>query len=615
MPRDPDLLDRRRPAAAGDAPSTGDRYPFPVPNGWFVVAESAGLAPGEVRALHYFDRDLVLYRDRRRRRPCVLDAHCPHLGAHLAVGGRVEDGCLRCPFHGWRFDGRSGGCVEIPYGDMKRIPPKAHARAYPTLERNHMIWAWYHAQGGEPFYDVPEVPEFHDDDWSPIVVREFEIRVVRPGHGREQRRLLALPLRARHRRHPRRRLRHRRHLQADGGRRGHLRPRGLRARARRAADRRRASRSCRRPRRSTPATSTCAGCSPHPRANGEDAADRRRPTRSAPGSPRTSRSGRTRCTGTRRSSRRPRSSSSSTAAGRSSSTPTRPTERRGPPRHRAPAPAVTRHDTRSRPTPGGSRPWGELDAQDRTDRRCRCRARARGHGVHERPRRACGRRDDVRRHDHGAHRRHDPDRLHRRRLRPPWPRRGSPPTSATSRRPSRRSSTRSTRTAASAAGRSSCAQSARRRHRRGAEAGQAACLEMTQDFGAFAVIVAPAVARDVARCTAVTNETLTIAATGFDQALYDEARGTAVHRRLRHVDEHRPPVRGLGADHGRRGGPRGPHPRRRHRRAVAGVRRRRRGRADPDARGARLRGRRQRHPAVPRGSTPTATSTRPPCSR
>ena len=59
----------------------------------------------------------------------------------------------------------------------------------------------------------------------------------------------------------------------------------------------------------------------------------------------------------------------------------------------------------------------------------------------------------------------------------------------------------------------------------GADAAQAACLEMTEDFGAFAVIVAPAVPRDVARCTAVTNQTLTIAATGFDRALYDEARG------------------------------------------------------------------------------------------
>jgi nitrite reductase/ring-hydroxylating ferredoxin subunit len=176
MPRDPGLLSdlsRRQRVTHFDGP----RYPFGIPNGWFVVATSAELAPGDVRALRYFDRDLVLYRAASGE-PRVMDAHCPHLGAHLAVGGRVEDGCIRCPFHGWRFDGESGSCVEIPYGDLPRIPPKAHGRAYPTLERNHMIWAWYHAKGGEPFYDVPEVPEFSDEDWLPIIVRDFEIRVA-----------------------------------------------------------------------------------------------------------------------------------------------------------------------------------------------------------------------------------------------------------------------------------------------------------------------------------------------------------------------------------------------------------------------------------------------------
>jgi nitrite reductase/ring-hydroxylating ferredoxin subunit len=175
MPRDPGLLtdvSRRRRVTQ----FAGDRYPFGVPDGWFVVAEAADLAPGDVRALHYFDRDLVLYRTAGGV-PRVMDAHCPHLGAHLAVGGRVEEECIRCPFHGWRFEGESGNCVEIPYGDVTRIPPRAHARSYPTLERNHMIWAWHHTQGGDPFYDVPEVPEFHDDDWLPIVVRDFEIRV------------------------------------------------------------------------------------------------------------------------------------------------------------------------------------------------------------------------------------------------------------------------------------------------------------------------------------------------------------------------------------------------------------------------------------------------------
>jgi len=59
----------------------------------------------------------------------------------------------------------------------------------------------------------------------------------------------------------------------------------------------------------------------------------------------------------------------------------------------------------------------------------------------------------------------------------------------------------------------------------GPEAGQAACIEMTDDFGAFAVVLGPAISRDTARCTAVTKETLTMNSTGFDQALYDEAEG------------------------------------------------------------------------------------------
>lgn len=174
MPRDAGLLDGPRLHVTHFGEK---RYPFPVPNGWFVVAEASDLAPGDVRALYLFGRDLVLYRtdDGEAR---LMDAHCTHLGAHLAVGGRVEGDCIRCPFHGWRFDGADGTCQEIPYGDVTRIPPKAHGRSYPTLERNHMVWAWYHAEGGDPFYEVPDVPEFSDPEWSPILVRTFDVAVA-----------------------------------------------------------------------------------------------------------------------------------------------------------------------------------------------------------------------------------------------------------------------------------------------------------------------------------------------------------------------------------------------------------------------------------------------------
>ena len=44
----------------------------------------------------------------------ALDAFCPHLGANLAVGGKVRGSCLECPFHAWRFNGDDGKCVNIP---------------------------------------------------------------------------------------------------------------------------------------------------------------------------------------------------------------------------------------------------------------------------------------------------------------------------------------------------------------------------------------------------------------------------------------------------------------------------------------------------------------------
>src|SRR3954468_2771697 len=59
----------------------------------------------------------------------------------------------------------------------------------------------------------------------------------------------------------------------------------------------------------------------------------------------------------------------------------------------------------------------------------------------------------------------------------------------------------------------------------GADAIQAACIEATQEFKAAVVVLPPAAARDLARCTAVTNKTLTISATAFDQALFEESQG------------------------------------------------------------------------------------------
>ncbi len=79
---------------------------------WQPVALSEELplggAPLPIRVM---SEDLVLFRDNSGQ-PGLLGIHCAHRGADLSYG-RIEDGGLRCIYHGWLYD-RAGGCLEQP---------------------------------------------------------------------------------------------------------------------------------------------------------------------------------------------------------------------------------------------------------------------------------------------------------------------------------------------------------------------------------------------------------------------------------------------------------------------------------------------------------------------
>jgi nitrite reductase/ring-hydroxylating ferredoxin subunit len=148
---------------------------LPLPNGWFAVAFSKDLREGDVRPIHYFGEDLVLFRTRSGQAR-VLDPYCPHLGAHLGHGGRVMGETLRCPFHGWQFDGASGACTAIPY--CERIPARARVRAWDVVERNGLVFTWYHAEQKPPEWDFPVLPEIGHPDWSEPRTFELELPVA-----------------------------------------------------------------------------------------------------------------------------------------------------------------------------------------------------------------------------------------------------------------------------------------------------------------------------------------------------------------------------------------------------------------------------------------------------
>ncbi|MBW2272271.1 MAG: Rieske 2Fe-2S domain-containing protein [Deltaproteobacteria bacterium] len=149
------------------------RYPFtPFPRGWFRVAYSDEIAPGQVKALRYFGRDLVLFRTEQGRAR-VFDAYCPHLGAHLGVGGEVVGEAIRCPFHHWEFDSE-GRCQTIPYA--KRIPPRAKVPCWSVVERNGLVLVWHDRQGGAPDFEIPELSELEDRDWLPPDVNFWKVK-------------------------------------------------------------------------------------------------------------------------------------------------------------------------------------------------------------------------------------------------------------------------------------------------------------------------------------------------------------------------------------------------------------------------------------------------------
>jgi phenylpropionate dioxygenase-like ring-hydroxylating dioxygenase large terminal subunit len=76
----------------------------------------------------------------------VMDAHCKHLGAHLGYGGKVKNGCVICPYHGWAWD-KGGRNALVPYQDA---PTGAKLRTRHVIERHGLIFMWHDPAGGDP---------------------------------------------------------------------------------------------------------------------------------------------------------------------------------------------------------------------------------------------------------------------------------------------------------------------------------------------------------------------------------------------------------------------------------------------------------------------------------
>jgi len=90
----------------------------------------------------------------------LVSRFCAHRGVDLAFG-RVEDGGLRCLYHGWLY-AADGRCLEQPAEpEHSRFSEKIRISSYPCVERNGIVFAYLGAGDPPPFpfYDCFTAPE------------------------------------------------------------------------------------------------------------------------------------------------------------------------------------------------------------------------------------------------------------------------------------------------------------------------------------------------------------------------------------------------------------------------------------------------------------------------
>ncbi len=139
-----DLVTRTTPGTA--AGNLMRRYWQPA----CLVDELAGNRP--VKGVRLLGEDLVAFRDHKGRYG-LIGRRCLHRGTDLAYG-RLEDGGLRCAFHGWLFD-VNGRCLETPAEPHNsRLAANIRQKSYPVVEKSGILFAYLGP--GEP----PAFPHF-----------------------------------------------------------------------------------------------------------------------------------------------------------------------------------------------------------------------------------------------------------------------------------------------------------------------------------------------------------------------------------------------------------------------------------------------------------------------
>jgi phenylpropionate dioxygenase-like ring-hydroxylating dioxygenase large terminal subunit len=128
---------------------------------WHPIATSAQLPHADCDPLRsrLLGQNFVVFRDTQGK-VGVLNELCTHRGASMALG-RVEEGGIRCIYHGWKF-AVDGTIMDMSNNADSTYIEKLKAPAYPVVERSGLIWTYIGPKEKQPPFRtlaLDEVPE------------------------------------------------------------------------------------------------------------------------------------------------------------------------------------------------------------------------------------------------------------------------------------------------------------------------------------------------------------------------------------------------------------------------------------------------------------------------
>lgn len=127
-----------------------------IRNQWYVIMDPKEVGKSRPVSVKRMGQKMVLWRDTEGKLACIAD-RCCHRGASLGLG-KIKEGMVQCPFHGFRYDAQGKVRVIPAQGWKAHVADSYRVQAYTVVEKFGWIWLWW----GDPRADLPE-PLYFDD--------------------------------------------------------------------------------------------------------------------------------------------------------------------------------------------------------------------------------------------------------------------------------------------------------------------------------------------------------------------------------------------------------------------------------------------------------------------